>query len=99
MTAELEKGKVGSSFDDFLKEQGIYEEVTESAIKSVLALQLAEIMEEQNITKMEMARRLDTSRSQLDRLLDPDNDGVTLGTLSRAANLLGHSLKFELRKA
>ena len=99
MTAELGKGKVGSSFDDFLKEQGIYEEVTESAIKSVLALQLAEIMEEQKITRMEMARRLDTSRLQLDRLLDPDNDGVTLGTLSRAANLLGHSLKFELRKA
>lgn len=99
MTAELGKGKVGSSFDDFLKEQGIYEEVTESAIKSILALQLSEIMEEQNITKMEMAKRLDTSRSQLDRLLDPDNDDVTPGTLSRAANLLGHSLKFELRKA
>ena len=98
MTAELGKGKVGSSFDDFLKEQGIYEEVTESAIKSVLARQLAEIMEEQNITKMEMAKQLGTSRSQLDRLLCPDNDGVTLGTLSRAANLLGHSLKFELRK-
>ena len=86
MTAEFGKEEVGSSFDDFLKEQGIYEEVTESAIKSVLALQLAEIMEEQNI-------------GHLDRLLDPDNDGVTLGTLSRTANLLGHSLKFELRKA
>ena len=99
MIAELGKGKVGSSFDDFLKEQGIYEEVTESAIKSVLALQLAEIMKERNVTKMEMAKRLDTSRSQLNRLLNPDNDGVTLGILSRAANLLGHSLKFELRKA
>lgn len=91
------KGRVGSSFDDFLKEQGIYEEVTENAIKRVLAFQLAEIMKEQNITKVEMAKRLDTSRSQLDRLLDPENDEVTLGSLSRAANILGCSLKFELR--
>lgn len=75
MTAKTKKGKVGSSFDDFLKEQGIYEEVTENAIKRVLAFQLAEIMKKQNITKVEMAKRLDTSRLQLDRLLDPENDG------------------------
>ena len=91
------KGRIGSSFDDFLKEQGIYEEVTENSIKRVLAFQLAEIMKEQSITKVEMAKRLDTSRSQLDRLLDPENDGVTLGSLSRAANILGRTLKFELR--
>ena len=97
MTVETKEGKIGSSFDDFLNEQGIYEEVTENAMKRVLAFQLAEIMEEQNITKVEMAKRLDTSRSQLDRLLDPENDEVTLGALSRAANILGHSLKFELR--
>lgn len=97
MTAEAKKGKIGSSFDDFLKEQGIYEEVTENAMKRVLAFRLAEIMKEQNITKAEMAKRLDTSHSQLDRLLDPENDGVTLGALSRAVNALGYSLKFELR--
>ena len=97
MTAEAKKGKIGSSFEDFLKEQGIYEEVTENAMKRVLAFRLAEIMKEQNITKAEMAKRLDTSRSQLDRLLDPENDGVTLGALSRAVNALGYSLKFELR--
>lgn len=97
MTAEAKKGKIGSSLDDFLKEQGIYEEVTENAMKRVLAFRLAEIMKEQNITKAEMAKRLDTSRSQLDRLLDPENDGVTLGALSRAVNALGYSLKFELR--
>lgn len=97
MTAEAKKGKIGSSLDDFLKEQGIYEEVTENAMKRVLAFRLSEIMKEQNITKAEMAKRLDTSRSQLDRLLDPENDGVTLGALSRAVNALGYSLKFELR--
>ncbi len=97
MTAKAGKGRIGSSFDDFLKEQGIYEEVTENAIKRVLAFQLAEIMKEQNISKAEMAKRLDTSRSQLNRLLDPENDEGTLGALSRVANILGCSLKFELR--
>ena len=97
MTEETRKGRVGSSFDDFLKEQGIYEEVTENAIKRVLAFRLAEIMKERNIAKAEMAKRLDMSRSQLNRLLDPENDGVTLGALSRVADILGFSLKFELR--
>lgn len=97
MNVKAGKGRVGSSFEDFLKEQGIYEEVTENAMKRVLAFQLAEIMKEQNITKAEMAKRLDTSRSQLDRLLDPENDGITLDALSRAVNALGYSLKFELR--
>lgn len=97
MNVKAGKGRVGSSFEDFLKEQGIYEEVTENAMKRVLAFRLAEIMKEQNITKAEMAKRLDTSRSQLDRLLDPENDGVTLDALSRAVNALGYSLKFELR--
>lgn len=92
MNVKAGKGRVGSSFEDFLKEQGIYEEVTENAMKRVLAFRLAEIMKEQNITKAEMAKRLDTSRSQLDRLLDPENDGVTLDALSRAVNALGYSL-------
>lgn len=97
MNVKAGKGRVGSSFDDFLKEQGIYEEVTENAIKRVLAFRLAEIMKERNITKAEMAKRLDMSRSQLNRLLDPENDGVMLGALSRVADVQGFSLKFELR--
>ena len=97
MTNKVEKGKIGALFEDFLKEQGTYEETTEQAVKRVLAFQIAQIMKEQNITKVEMARRLKTSRSQLDRLLDPENDRVTLGVLSRAARVLGRSLKLELR--
>lgn len=68
MNVKAGKGRVGSSFDDFLKEQGMYEEVTESAIRRVLAFQLAEIKKERNSNKAEMAKRLDTSRSQLNRL-------------------------------
>ena len=90
MTGEIEKGKVGGLFEDFLREQGIYEETTEHAVKRVLAFQIAQVMKEQNITKVEMAKRLD-------RLLDPDNDRVTLGVLSRAARVLGRSLNLELR--
>lgn len=97
MTADVEKGKAGPLFEDFLKEQGTYEETTERAVKRVLAFQIGRVMKEQNITKVEMARRLKTSRSQLDRLLDPENEGVTLGVLSRAAHALGRSLKVELR--
>lgn len=97
MTGEIEKGRAGGLFEDFLKEQGVYEETTEHTVKRVLAFQVAQVMKEQNITKVEMARRLKTSRSQLDRLLDPDNDRVTLGVLSRAARVLRRSLNLELR--
>lgn len=92
------KGKkhIGGSFDDFLKEEGIYEEVQATAIKRVLAWQLEEAMKEHKITKIEMARRMETSRAQLDRLLDPDNESVTLGTLARAAAVVGRKLRLEL---
>jgi DNA-binding Xre family transcriptional regulator len=90
------KGRVGSSFDDFLKEEGIYEEVTARAIKRVIARQLDELMREQRLTKSELARRMDTSRAQLDRLLDPNNESVTLGTLTRAAQAVGRHLRMEL---
>ena len=96
MTDDIERGKAGPLFEDFLKEQGTYEEATEQAIKRVVAFQLKAAMKEQKITKVEMARRLETSRSQLDRLLDPDNDGVTLGILSRAAHAVGRTIKIEL---
>ncbi|MEP1610528.1 MAG: helix-turn-helix transcriptional regulator [Roseobacter sp.] len=96
MTEEIEKGHAGQSFDDYLHEQGTFEETTEVAIKRVLAFQLAEAMKAQGISKVEMAKRLDTSRSQLDRLLDPEHDGVTLGILARAAKAVGRGIRLEL---
>jgi antitoxin HicB len=90
------KGRIGSSFDDFLKEEGIYEEVTARAIKRVISRQLQGLMEKQKLTKSELAKRMQTSRAQLDRLLDPDNESVTLGTLTRAAQAVGRRLKLEL---
>jgi predicted XRE-type DNA-binding protein len=91
-----ENPHAGSRFDDFLKEQGEYETVTAAALKRVLARQISEAMAQQQISKVEMARRLDTSRSQLDRLLDPDNDKVQLDTLQRAAAAVGRSLRIDL---
>ncbi|MGO8865939.1 MAG: helix-turn-helix domain-containing protein [Alphaproteobacteria bacterium] len=90
------KGRIGSSFDDFLKENGIYEEVTARAIKRVIARQLDAVMRDQGITKSALARRMRTSRAQLDRLLDPENESVTLGTLARAARAVGRQLRMEL---
>jgi len=79
----------GSTFDSFLEEEGIREEVEAVAIKRVLAWQLAQAMQKQQKTKQAMAKQLHTSRSQLDRLLDPRNVSVTLGTITRAARALG----------
>src|ERR1700751_1346671 len=90
------KGRIGSSFDHFLREEGIYEEVTARAIKRVIARQLGVLMQEQGLTKSELAKRMDTSRAQLDRLLDPENESVTLGTLTRAAHAVGRNLRMEL---
>jgi len=86
----------GSSFDDWLKEQGIYEEVTTHAVKRVLAWQIGQVMKAEGISKAEMARRMRTSRTQLDRLLDPKNDKVQLDTVQRAATAIGRTLKLEL---
>ena len=88
--------RAGSSFDDFLKEDGIYEDVQNAAIKKVLSAKLEAAMTDQNISKSEMAKRLKTSRSQLDRLLDPDNESITLQTASRAATVLGMTLEINL---
>ena len=82
----------GSTFDSFLDQEGIRGEVEAVAIKRVLAWQLAQAMREQQKTKQAMARQLRTSRSQLDRLLDPQNAAVTLDTMSRAARALGKRL-------
>ena len=87
----------GSSFDDFLEEEGMRNEVESVAIKRVLAWQFEQEMEKQRKTKQGMARELRTSRSQLDRLLDPANTAVSLETLTRAANVLGKRLVFEIR--
>ena len=97
MIDDTEPGTAGPLFGDFLREQGTYEQTTETAIKRVLASQLAAAMKEPRISKVEMARRLATSRSQLDRLLDPDNDTVTLATLAKAAHALGRTIKLELQ--
>ena len=87
---------VGSLFDDWLKTEGLYEVATANAIKRVVAWQLEQAMKAQKLTKTEMARRMETSRAQLDRLLDQDNDSVTLETLSRAAAVVGRKLRLEL---
>lgn len=85
----------GSDFDDFLAEEGILEEVTVRAHKRLLALQLQDIMEATQLTKTELAERMQTSRSQLDRLLDPDNSAVTLESLERLARAVGKRLVVE----
>ena len=87
---------IGSSFDDFLDEEGQLEAATEVAVKRVLAWQLAQAMAEQGLTKVEVARRMKTSRAQLDRLLDPRHTRVKLHTMQRAAAVLGKRLRLEL---
>lgn len=84
------------TLDDFLDEDGIREEVTLRAIKSVIALQLRQAMKDRNLTLSAMAAEMDTSRAQLNRVLDPDAANVTLETLSRAAKVVGRGLKVEL---
>jgi antitoxin HicB len=86
----------GSNFDDFLAEEGLLEEVTLLATKKVLSLQIADAMKMQGLTKTALAAQMGTTRAQLDRLLDPDNDSVTLATLKRAAKALGKTLRLEL---
>jgi len=90
------KGRIGSSFDDFLKEDGIYAEVTPRAIKRVIARQIDALMADEGLSKTELAKRMKTSRAQLDRLLDPENQSVTLATLTRAAHAVGRQLRLEL---
>ena len=93
------KGKIGSRFDDFLREEGTYAQAQAVAIKRVLAWQLAEAMKKQKLTKSAMAKRMATSRSQLDRLLDPENADVQLDTLTRAASAVNCELQLHLTVA
>ena len=87
---------IGSSLEEFLKEEGIFEETRAVALKETLAWQVRQAMEKDNISKVEMARRMKTSRAALDRLLDPGNASVTLQTLTRAAHAIGRDLRIEL---
>ena len=92
----MNKKNIGSSLDSWLREEGIYEEVTATAIKRVLARQIAAAMQVRHFSKAEMARRMHTSRAALDRLLDPEYDAVTLSTLRKAATAVGRELRLEL---
>ena len=83
---------LGSSFDSFLEEEGLYSEVKTVAIKRVLSYQLQEWMENAQVSKSEMAQKMQTSRSSIDRLLDPENTAITLNTLARAATIVGKKL-------
>jgi predicted XRE-type DNA-binding protein len=87
---------IGSSFDDFLEEEGLKEEVENGAIKKLIAYQLREKLKEDHLTKTELAQRLETSRAAINRLLDPYNDSITLSTLKKAASILGKKIKLEL---
>jgi antitoxin HicB len=88
---------IGSTLDDFLIEEGIYEEVNAIAIKRVLAWQIEQNMKKEGLSKSAMAERMGTSRQALDRLLDPENVAVTLKTLYKAARSLGRELHIELK--
>jgi len=90
---------VGSSFDEFLRTEGLYEEVTTLAWKRVLSWEVSEAMKKEGITKSEMAKRMGTSRSQLERLLDPENTQVLLETVQRAAAAVGKRLTIGLTDA
>ena len=87
---------IGSNFDDFLEEEGVLAEAEAIAVKRVLAFQLKELMKAQKLNKTQLAKRMKTSRSALERLLDPDNPSVTLLTLQRAARALGKNIKIEI---
>jgi antitoxin HicB len=92
----MNKKHIGSNFDDFLKEENLYEQAQAVAIKRVIAYQIAEEMTKKKLSKTEMANRMKTSRAALERLLDPDNASITLVTLERAASALGKKLTVQL---
>jgi antitoxin HicB len=92
----MNKKHMGSSFDDFLREEGLLDVAEATAAKRVIAFQIAQEMERRGLTKSEMASRMKTSRPAVERLLDPSNPSVTLSTLERAASAIGKKLKIEL---
>jgi len=92
----IEKKHVGQKFEEFLQEDGIYEQVQLNALKKTLAHQIKALMEERGIPKTEMANRMKTSRSSLDRLLNEDSYNVTIATISKAASVLGKRIELSL---
>ncbi len=93
---KFNKKHLGSSFESWLEDEGILEEATNHAVKSVLAWQLTQEMKKKKLTKQQMAASMKTSRAQLDRVLDPKSGNATLETLQRAAQAVGRKLKVEL---
>ena len=87
---------IGNNFDDFLEEEGLLAETESVAIKRVIAFQVAQLMKTKKISKVAMARQMKTSRSALDRLLDPENTSITLQTMERAAHVMGKRLRIDL---
>lgn len=92
----MKKKNIGSSLDSFLEEEGILEEATARAQKKVLVFQLNEAMKTTKISKTELARRMRTSATQINRLFDPDNDKVQFNTIQKAARAMGKEVRFEL---
>ncbi|MFM7733407.1 MAG: helix-turn-helix domain-containing protein [Cyanobium sp.] len=92
----IDKECIGSDFDDFLRNEGLIEDAEAVTAKRVIAFQISEEMKKASITKTELAHRMHTSRTVVDRLLDPSNRSVTLSTLGRAASAVGKTLKIEL---
>ena len=92
----MKQEHIGSSFDEFLDEVGIRAEVQALAVKKLLALRIAALMKKEKLTKHTLARRMRTSRSALDRLLDPTNSSLSLTTLGKAAHALRRTLRVEL---
>ena len=95
-TKEKRNPRLGSKLDDFLQMEGVFEEFQATAIKEVIAWQLQKAMADQKLSKNKMAELMQTSRAQLDRVLDPKAGNVTLETPQRAANILGRSIRLEL---
>jgi antitoxin HicB len=96
MTKKKKHPRHGSTLDSFLKEEGVLEEFRAAAVKEVIAWQIHQAMKKQKLSKNKMAELMQTSRAQLDRLLDPEQGNVTLDTLHRAAHVLGRELRVEL---
>ena len=94
--SKSEKGRIGSSFEDYLIGEGVETEIRSLAIKRVLAWQLEEAMKHEKLSKNQMAKAMHASRSQLDRILDPENVRIQLDTMIKAARVLGKQLRIEL---
>ena len=92
----VDKKHIGSDFDEFLEDEGLLEDAEAVAAKRVIAFQIAQEMKREHLSKSELAQRMNTSRSAVERLLDPSNRSVTLSTLEKAASAVGKKLKVEL---